>query len=145
MPASLGYFDASILVRSYVVEPGTAQALRLLRRHVVVASAIAPVELASALRRCRTEQRLSQSQFEWISTRLREDKEHWTLIEADSAVLTRAEHVTTHTAVKTLDAIHLASALTLQDQARHAVPFITGDLQQRAAAEALGLDLVFVD
>ena len=144
MPGNHAYFDASILARSYVLEAGTAEALRLLRAHAVISSAIAPVELASALRRRRMEQRLSRSEFQRLTAAIREDREHWTLVEADSTVLTRAEQVTTNRAVRTLDAVHLASALVLRDLADHAVPFITGDEQQRRAGIALGLDVVFV-
>jgi hypothetical protein len=105
---------------------------------------LAPVELTSALRRRRAERRLTEGAVEWIRDRVREDRLHWTLVELDASVLARAEDLTISAAVKTLDAVHLASALVLQGTGALAVPFITGDLQQRAAAAALGLDVVFV-
>ena len=47
-------------------------------------------------------------------------------------------------AVKTLEALHLASALVFQAETNLRPPFVTGDTQQRRAAEALGLNVVFV-
>ena len=46
--------------------------------------------------------------------------------------------------MRTLDALHLASVLVFQAETDLRPPFITGDAQQRRAAEALGLDVVFV-
>ena len=45
------------------------------------------------------------------------------------------------TIVKTLDAIHLTSALVLQESGRGAVVFATHDLQQATAARALGFEV----
>jgi predicted nucleic acid-binding protein len=48
------------------------------------------------------------------------------------------------TAVRTLDAIHLASALLLAERRRGPVVFATHDTRQAAAARALGFDCVGV-
>jgi len=49
--AAWGYFDTSVLVKSYVKEHGTAGARALLQEYAVLSSVITPVELTSALRR----------------------------------------------------------------------------------------------
>ncbi len=51
MPARRAYFDTSVLVKLYVWEDGSAMARTLPRRHRCVVSAIAPVEVVSALHR----------------------------------------------------------------------------------------------
>jgi hypothetical protein len=61
-------------------------------------------------------------------------------------VLERAEaELSRGTPLRTLDAVHIATALTFQADAGVRMPFITGDQQQRRAGLALGLDVVFVD
>lgn len=63
----------------------------------------------------------------------------------DSHVLARAEALAGAAPVKTLDALHLASALVFQSETSLRRPsFITGDAQQRRAADARGRDVVFV-
>ncbi len=147
MPAervSLGYFDTSVLVKSYLVEPGTSRALALLRRHALLSSALAPIELVSAIRRHRAHRRLTDHQLTQIESRIQEDRPHWTLLELDSHVLGRAESLTRTLPVRTLDALHLASALVFQGETGLRPPFITADAQQRGAGEVLGLEIVFV-
>jgi len=46
------------------------------------------------------------------------------------------------TQVKTLDAVHLASALLFQERAGASVIFATHDARQALAARALGFDCV---
>ena len=55
------------------------------------------------------------------------------------AVLRRAA-LPMATAVKTLDAIHLASAMLLQERRGHQLVFATHDAQQATAARALGFE-----
>lgn len=127
MPADaaiLAYVDTSVLVRSYVVEPGTGEAREILQRHAVVSSALMPLELASALRRLRRQRLLSSRHLEMIEARVRESRGFWTLLDLDGRVLQRAE-----------------------DELRRGAPLraLTGDEQQRRAGLALGLDVVFVE
>ena len=138
------YFDTSVLVKCYVVEHGTVQALGLIGRRTVLSSALAPIELTSALRRQEAGGLLSRRQREHAVARFRTDRAHWTLLEPDSHVLARAQALTETETVRTLDALHLASALVFQAETNLHPPFITGDMQQRRVAETLGLDVIFV-
>lgn len=145
--ARWGYFDTSVLVKRYVREPGSVQAQALLRRYGFLSSAIVPVELLSALHRRRATGELARAGFEAILARIRRDRAHWSLVEVTSAVLGRAEKVISHTEVRTLDAIHLASALHVRAAAgvsEPQMPFVTADLPQREAALRLGLDVQWV-
>ena len=138
------YFDTSVLVKCYVEEQGTSEAMRLIRRHTVLSSALAPIELTSALRRQEASKALTRRQHEHALQRFQADRAHFTLLEMDSHVLARAEALAGATPIKTLDAVHLASALVFQSETSLRPSFITGDAQQRRAADALGLDVVFV-
>ena len=138
------YFDTSVLVKCYVEEAGTPEAVSLIARHAVLSSALAPIELTGALRRQEAGGGLTRRQREHALLRFRADRAQWTLLELDSHVLARAEALAGTGPVKTLDALHLASALVFQAETNVRPPFITGDAQQRRAAEALGLNVVFV-
>lgn len=65
-------------------------------------------------------------------------------MEVDREVLLRAESVAGMAPVRTLDAVHVASALVFEAETDLHPSFITGDAGQRRAAEALGLRVVFV-
>lgn len=141
---AVGYFDTSVLVKSYVDEPGTPRALAMRRQHPVVCSAVATVELSSAFRRHRDQGALTAVELESLLARVRDDRLHWRLLAVDPVVLTRAERVAQRMPVRTLDAIHVASAVVFREETGIRAPFITADERQQQAGLALGLDVVFV-
>ena len=49
-PPPLAYFDTSAIAKRYVEEPGSARVRELLSNHRLLSSAIAPLELISAVR-----------------------------------------------------------------------------------------------
>jgi predicted nucleic acid-binding protein len=80
-----------------------------------------------------------------IGARVRADPERWDLVEVTAAVLTRGEQLVRDTPLRTLDAIHVASALAVQGAAGLRLRFITADTSQRLAAEAAGLDVLWIE
>lgn len=138
------YFDTSVLVKCYVAEPGSRAAVAALARHILVSSAIAPVELASALRRRRENGDLTAPGLAAIEARMRRERTEWVLRVLDDLVLDRAEQVGRSVPVRTLDALHLASAVVFREESGYDAPFITADERQRRAAVALGLHVVFI-
>lgn len=138
------YFDTSVLVKRYVREPDSAKAAVLMRRHAVLSSAIASLETLSALARRRSEGDIRSRDLAAILGRLRLDRSLWTMIEIDAAVRSKAEELVERHAVRTLDALHVASALVFAVSAQLRVPFITADLRQRDAAQAEGLRVLWV-
>lgn len=134
------YFDASALVKRYVDEPGRREVMRLLRRHEVVTSAIVFVELRSALRRRVAEGTIDNERVPEILQRVATDRGFWALIDVSREVLTAAETlVATHT-LRTLDAIHVASAQLFASRIPPRAPiFVSADERQTTAAEALGM------
>ena len=142
---SFAYFDTSAVVKRYVEEPGSTQVRALLRRRDLSSSAIAPVELVSALCRRRHDGELSESQFAAITRRLESDRRQWLLIEAGEPLLRRAETILQAAPrLRTLDAIHLASFSLVREESGLRVPFVTADARQQAAAKTMGMDVVWV-
>jgi len=144
MPAPWAYFDTSVFVKRYVRERESSRARSLLRRHRFLSSAITPLEAISALRRRRASGELTGQNYVAILSRMREDRAYWELIEVSPLVLGLAEDLVQKATLRTLDAIHLASAMTFQRSAGIRVPFMTADLRQRDAADQVALDVVWV-
>ena len=134
------YCDASALVKRYVDEPGRRQVQQLLWRHDCVTSAILPVELRSALRRRVAERTLVSSRVSEILRRVAGDRAYWTVIEVGTEVLSGAEALVSVHPLRTLDAIHVASAqlfaarLSMLD-----LHFVSADQRQTDVAKAIGM------
>ena len=136
------YVDTSALVKRYVHEAGRRDVLRLLRSCDVVTSAIAPLELRSALRRRLSEGTLDEERVAEILKRAATDREFWALIEVSSSVLAAAETIVATHSLRALDAIHVASARLFAS--RIGVPdlaFVSADTRQTTAAAAAGLTI----
>ncbi len=139
------YFDTSVLVKRYVKEEGSTTARRLLQRYRFLSSVVAPVEVLSALSRRRTAGELTQRDFLAVRSRLHKDRAYWELVEVGALVLSQAEELVQKTGLRTLDALHVASALTFQSASGLTIPFVTADVRQREAAERLALTLIWVE
>ncbi len=146
MAAPWAYMDTSLILKRYLEESGTAEARQLLRRYRVVSSAITPVEATSALWRRRALGDVAEADLQAILRRLAEDRSHWEFVDLTTDVLDRAEQVIQRAGVRTLDAVHLASALTVQtaNDRRRQAQFITSDARQCDAAAGLGLRVTWV-
>jgi len=131
-------------VKRYVQEQGSAQARRLLRKHRILTSAIAPTEAISALSRRRTLEELTATHFADTLDRIEADRAYWELVEVSVLVLKEADEVILKTGLRTLDAIHLASMRIFQTTSGIQIPFITGDIKQREAAAHIGVDAIWV-
>lgn len=142
--APWAYVDTSVLVKRYVREDESPRARALLRRHRVLSSALLPVEALAAIRRRRSAGDLSERDFTGILADLQRDRQRWKLVEVTSQVLGRAEQLLHAESVRTLDALHIASALELERALGEKLPFLTSDTRQRGAAQRAGLQVVWV-
>lgn len=145
MSARPAYFDTSTLLKRYVEEQGSLRVRALLRRFRCVVSAVTPVEALSALYRRWTAGELAERDLSRLLASLDRDRAHWDLLDVDSHVLARAGEVIASTGVRTLDAIHLASAELAQTYGGRRLPLVTADAAQRVAGERLGLDILWID
>lgn len=122
------YFDSSALVKLVRVEPESSALRRYLRRHRLlprITSALARVEVGRAAAvGGATTVTLARRQ-------LRRCKQ----LDVDLELLDRAARLDVGLPLRSLDAIHLASAQTVPDLKA----VLTYDLRMQAAARALGL------
>jgi len=120
------YLDSSALVKTVVAEPETAALRRLLRRHPLrVSCALARTEVVRAVRHLGPR----------ATARARQVLQRIDLVRLDDALLDAAGALDTGV-LRSLDAIHLAAALTLAAQLEAVVTY---DTRMRAAARLLGL------
>jgi predicted nucleic acid-binding protein len=119
------YLDSSALVKLVLAEPETEALRRHLGDDAAVVSALAQAELIRTVRRVRPA--LERSAIELLST--------FTLLDVDAGVLTAAGQIAPP-GLRTLDAIHLASALTLGAELDAVVTY---DTRMIEAARAAGL------
>ncbi len=136
------YFDTSTLVKRYVRERGSIQARGLLRRYKFLSSSIAPVELLSALTRRHGQSEISEQDYSAILARIKRDRAFWELVELTPSVLTKAEEIVLKWNVRTLDAVHLASAVVFQDSIGRSLPFVTSDERQLMVARQCDLAVI---
>ena len=137
---SWAYFDTSALIKRYVDEEGRREVLQLLRQHQCVTSQLLPVELRSTLRRRVADGSLDARRVPDILKRFAADREFWALIEVTSDVLQAAERLVAAHPLRTLDAIHVASAELFADRlAASELTFVSADARQTAIAAAIGM------
>ncbi len=136
------YFDSSAILKRYLQEPGAVQARRLMRRYETVCSILTPLETLSALVRRHAVGEVGKPTFDQAVSDLKSDAELWEFVELEETVLQRAEAVIARSALKTIDAVHVASALAVQERWSERVPFITADQRQAAAARSHGLEVI---
>ena len=144
MAAAWAYLDTSALLRRYVRGPGSPRVVAFLRRGRWLSSAVAPIEILSALGRRRASGDLAERDLRAATARMMGDRVRWELVGATSLVLARAEPFVRGHGLSPLAAVHLASALTFQDETGSRVSFVTSEPRQRAVAERCGLPVVWV-
>jgi uncharacterized protein len=134
------YFDTSALAKRYVDEPGRREVLQLLRRNECVTSAVLPLELRSGLRRRVAEGSIDAARLPAILKHVAADRPYWTLVEVGTDVLADAETLVAAHPIRTLDAIHIASAqLFAVRVSMPGLTFVSADKRQTETACAVGL------
>ena len=136
------FWDASALV-ALLVEESMSRQMRQLSAEdrFVMISFIAPVEITSALyRRARTND-LDRSELEVANTIFARLRDQWLTIEELDSVLPMAIDVLSRYALRTGDAIQLATAVAASRD-RSSLPFVTLDKRLAAAAAAEGFTVL---
>lgn len=133
-----------MIAKQYLAEQGSDRARALCRHHRVVSSLLAPLELASALRRRLARGEITEVEYEAALRYATDDRPRWDLVAPEDDVLRRAERLVRRIAVRTLDAVHVASAVLVMEATGASLPFVTADARQREAAEAAGLRVIWV-
>jgi predicted nucleic acid-binding protein len=131
------YVDSSALLKRYLVEPGSSQVHALLAStDEVVISRINIVEVRRGLARIESavERGIAKGIFD-------NDVRSCVIIECDAAVAEHAADIAEAHHVRSLDAIHIASAVRALGIGG---TFITFDVRQSQAARAMGLQVIGV-
>ena len=136
------YCDTSALVRRYVTEPGRAALMRTIARRQVVSSVLLRLELQSAIGRRVREGRIATAHHPDLLERIDQDCHHWTLVEFSPDVVGVVEMLLETHPIRTLDAIHIASARVFSSAIRRDVAFVTADGRQAKTAARAGLQVV---
>ena len=140
------YYDSGVLVKLYVREEYSDAVARFLaeRREAVVINDLHELEMRNALRLKRFREEIDDEQLAASMAMLSSDLAARRMIQAGidwQSVYEEAERLsataTTGTGVRTIDLLHVASALH-----RGATGLVSLDHRQRAAARLAGLGLV---
>jgi uncharacterized protein len=129
------YVDSSALLKRYVDEPDSTTAERLLLSDpVLVTSWLTLVEVRRDLPRLLDGPALREAKQQFTN-----DLDAFAMVAMDEAVCRAAAQIGEQLVVRSLDAIHLASAQRLVVPG---LPFITFDLRQAQAARSLGFTVL---
>lgn len=136
------YAESSAVLAWLLNEPGAPAVLQQLRAaERVCTSTLTGVECARALTRARQMGRLTRVEELAASQLLATAEAGWDLFAMTDAVLVRARAPLPNDPVRTLDALHLATALVLREHVG-AVTFLSLDDRLRVSAAALDFDVV---
>ncbi len=135
----IAYIDASVLLRVALDEPAALSEWRQVDRGI--SSALIRTECLRTLDRLRLQQRLPDAQLAHRRATVLALIDAIEIVELDSVVLERAAQPMP-TALGTLDAIHLASALLWQELLQITPIMATHDAALALAARAHGLPVI---
>ena len=132
------YLDTSVILRHLL---GQAKTLDLAHAQEAFSSEIMGLEARRVIDRLRLESVLDDEGVAQAQQELTRMEHSIGYILLTRPVLRRAA-LPMPTVVKTLDAIHLASALSLQERRSESLTFATHDMQQATGARALGFRVI---
>lgn len=139
------YLDTSALVKRYIAEPGSQLVQHILQRHRPVGiSRIAYVEAHAAFARLKNEKVLSRGDFESAAGAFDSDRDAFTWIEVRAEVVVSAKNLAVTHGLRTLDALHLASALEFRQRVGR-VDFFFVAADRKLLSAARGVDLQTID
>lgn len=129
------FFDSSAFAKRYVSEQGTDAVLKWCDRASEIGmSAIALPEIISAFCRLKREQKITQSQYQQCKDALLVDIEDAAMCDLTPHVVAQSIKVLEGSRLRSMDAIHIGSALALGVDL-----FVSSDERQCDAARLAGL------
>lgn len=133
------YFDASALLKLVIEEPGRDDVQALAAVATIAATArVTYPECHAALAAIRRNQRLNQDELLVALAGIQKIDDRLQVVELDRPLARHAGDLAERHGLRGFDAIHLATALTLQ-RPRHPVIFATWDRRLHQAAFDAGL------
>ncbi len=138
------YFDTSSYIKVYVKEKGSLKARNLLKNKRIVSSIILQAECFCALSMKHHRGEIDERDLKTLINQIKGDRKHLDIINLTDDVIKKVESIALNSNTRTLDAIHIASALIFQDSLEITLPFITSDKIQYEIANGQGLETVLV-
>lgn len=128
-------FDSSALAKRYIAESGTQRMTALCQAaDEVIVSVLCLPEILSALNRLRREESLLDEQYSSLKADLIADLAEASVVTITEPLLAYAIRVLESMPLRTLDAIHIATAMETQCDL-----FVSADQRQCQAAAVFGL------
>ncbi|MBI4042701.1 MAG: type II toxin-antitoxin system VapC family toxin [Deltaproteobacteria bacterium] len=134
---TIGYIDTSVVLRFIFGEKSAFRRWELVGQ--IYSSSILHVEALRTIDRLRLQGKLSDNEVARRTKALYEFQTSIHEIGISPSILGRASQ-SYPTIIRTLDAIHLATAMILREEKKLSPFFITHDTQQKIAADALGFE-----
>ncbi len=141
----MNYFDASALVKRFVTEQGSPLVQHLVTRDRAATGKVAHTEVHAALARKRREGFVSLRDYSLACRQFDRDWRSYVLVELHDEILTIARGLVRRHPLRGVDAIHLASALSLARSLDARIAFIAADERLLRAAKAEHLQAVDVE
>lgn len=138
------YIDTSAYLKIFLKEKGSDKVRKLVKENSLLASAIITSECFSAFSRRRQGKEIDDKTFDRLVNRVKKDLPYLEIIRLTDDILRRTEEILLHSTVRTLDAIHIASALLFQESTGIDITFVTSDKRQAEFTNDKGLKTVFV-
>lgn len=134
----IAYLESSAALALYVEEPTSAEVRSLIRRvDTLGTSMLTQLEVMRNLHRLLDNERLALAVHQFL-----EDMQSMVVASVSDEVVDAAVTIALATGVKSLDALHLSSALILGGIGAE---FLTFDRRQAVAARAVGLRVIGAD
>ena len=138
------YIDTSAYLKIFLKEKGSDKARKLVKENRLLVSAILTSECFSAFSRRRQGKDIDDKTFDRLVNRVKKDLPYLEIVRLTDDVLRRTEEILLHSTVRTLDAVHIASALLFQESTGIELAFVTSDKKQAEFTHDKGLKTVFV-
>jgi uncharacterized protein len=137
----LTFFDSSAFAKRFIEETGSDEIEKIcFDSESIAVSSICFPEIISALNRRLRESSISKKDYILIKERLIEEFEHIEIINVVPEVIAKSIILLEKNSLRTLDAIHMASALILKPDL-----FVSADKRQILAAKKVGLKVKLVE
>lgn len=135
------FFDSSAFAKRFIEESGSNEIEEIcFNSESIAVSSICFPEIISALNRRLRESSISKKDYLLIKERLIEEFEHIEIINIVPEVIAKSIILLEKNSLRTLDAIHIASAFILKSDL-----FVSADKRQVIAAKKAGLKVKLVE
>jgi predicted nucleic acid-binding protein len=134
------FFDSSAFAKRYIEEPNSDKVEKICSQATILGvSSLCLPEIISALCRLRWQSAITEDQYEDAKHALLKDLEDALICNITTSVIRQSIHILETNRVRTLDALHIGSALEWGAEV-----FVSSDTRQIAAARKTSLKVLKV-